>query len=121
MRFLIVDDHDLMLRIIKRVVTRIDGLEGVATASNGVLAIAAVEAGGIDAVIMDVEMPELDGISALRRIRESYPDLPVMICSGGLDVREECLAAGATQFCAKKDVRAGLARMLDRIGFERRT
>lgn len=121
-RFLIVDDDPLMLRLMRRVVELVDGLKVAAVATNGHLALAAVHSGGIEAVIMDVEMPELDGIAALRRIRESQPDLPVMICSGSGDhVRELCLESGATAFCAKEDIRSGLAQMLDRIGFQHRT
>ncbi len=120
-RFLIVDDNDLMLRVMRRVVTEIDGLKVAATASNGALAVAAVEPGGIDVVLMDVQMPELDGLSALKRMRESHPHLPVMICSAADEAREECLAAGATEFCLKEEMRPTLARMLDRIGFQRQT
>lgn len=118
---MIVDDNDLMLRLMKRVVTEIGGLQVGATATNGHLALAAIASGGIEAVMMDVEMPELDGLSALKRLRESDPDLPVLMCSAAAEMLEPCLAAGATEICLKEDMRPALARMLDRIGFQPRT
>lgn len=55
----------------------------VDTASNGVEAILQAIEGGLDAVVMDVRMPHLDGLDALRILRRLAPALPVVMCTGG--------------------------------------
>ncbi|MDY6875016.1 MAG: response regulator [Chloroflexota bacterium] len=52
------------------------------TASNGVEGVLRVLDGGWDALLMDIRMPELDGINALRIIRRITPDLPVVTFTG---------------------------------------
>lgn len=51
-------------------------------ASNGVEAVLRVLDGGIDAVVMDIRMPQLDGINALRIIKRIQPSLPVIMFTG---------------------------------------
>lgn len=55
----------------------------VDTASTGVEAILQVIEGGLDAVVMDVRMPHLDGLDALRILRRLAPALPIVMCTGG--------------------------------------
>lgn len=57
MRFLIVDDNDVFRRAMKRLVERVKGLEVVAEAFDGYEAIDAIGSGKVDAVIMDISMP----------------------------------------------------------------
>jgi len=71
--------------------------------ANGREAVAAVAAERYDVVLMDIQMPEMDGYEATRRILELAPDLPVIgqTAHAMLDERRECLAAGMVDHIAK--------------------
>jgi len=67
-RVLIVDDHKLVLRSIKNLLVREPDIEVVGTAENGRAAIQLAQAEEPDVIVMDVSMPELDGIHATGEI-----------------------------------------------------
>lgn len=79
---LLVDDEKVVLRIGRRALERA-GFQ-VATASDGAEALAALERFGSDlrAVVLDLELPRLDGRQILDRIHQQRPDLPIVIASG---------------------------------------
>ena len=72
---------------------------------NGLEALEALEKRPYDVVLMDVQMPELDGLDATRRIRTRWPDdgphIIAMTANAMADDREECLAAGMDDYLAK--------------------
>ena len=72
---------------------------------NGLEALEALEQRAYDVVLMDVQMPELDGLDATRRIRERWPDggphIIAMTANAMTEDREECLAAGMDDYLAK--------------------
>jgi CheY-like chemotaxis protein len=74
-------------------------------AMDGTEAIAALEAADFDVVLMDVQMPELDGLEATRRIRARWPDRRVRIVAMTANAmegdRETCLAAGMDDYVSK--------------------
>ena len=80
-------------------------LEGydVVTAEDGVQAVEAVEKGGVDLLLMDLQMPRLDGIEALRRIRELKHDTPAIILTahGTIEKAVEAVRLGAFDFIEK--------------------
>jgi CheY-like chemotaxis protein len=91
----------------------------VETAGNGALGVEAVRRGRFDAVLMDCQMPVLDGYEATQQIRaEGYTELPIiaMTASALESDRQKCLAAGMNDHIAKPiDIRqlfATLARWL---------
>jgi len=76
----------------------------VDVASNGLEAVEMVQAGSYDAVLMDVQMPKMDGYQATHRIRElGYTDLPIIALTAHAiqGYREECLAAGMNDYVVK--------------------
>lgn len=79
-RILIVDDERDVIEYLADVMD----LGGWQTSSavNGVEAVLKVMDGGIDAVIMDIRMPKLDGVNALRIMKRIQPDLPVIMLTG---------------------------------------
>ncbi len=74
------------------------------TASNGREALLALECQPYDLVLMDIQMPEMNGIEAIRIIRERWPDGPkiIVVSSMAQDTcRERCLEVGADDFLNK--------------------
>jgi PAS domain S-box-containing protein len=90
-------------------------------AENGAAAVAAVEAGSYDAVLMDVQMPVLDGIEAAERIRRLTPPknaVPIIAITAHAmaGARERYLAAGMDGYLSKPLDLSALLRVLDEIG-----
>jgi DNA-binding response OmpR family regulator len=81
MRVLIVDDEQGVRDTVSHALKRA-GHEAVAVA-NGRAGMSAIEAGGFDAVVTDICMPERDGIELIRTLRAADPPLPVLAISGG--------------------------------------
>lgn len=73
------------------------------TAANGHEAVAALERGGIDVVLLDINMPELDGLGVLRRLRELDVRVPVIMVTANEDLAlaQECLQLGAVGYVEK--------------------
>ena len=100
---------------------------------NGRLAVEAVQGGGYDVVLMDCEMPELDGFEATKRIREweksrraageKVTSLPIIALTANamLGDREACLAAGMSDYLSKPAGVSELAAALARTQVERAT
>lgn len=103
MRVLIVDDHPAFRRALTSALRMVDGFEVAGEAGGGV---AACEEAAIvvpDVVLMDLSMPDLSGIEAMKVIHESRPDVPVVILTAHADpgVEKEAREAGASGFLAK--------------------
>ena len=79
-RLLIADDHEVVRLGIKSLLAGTD-LQVVAEASSGEEAIAAVRKHQPDVVLLDIRMPDMDGLSALSRLRMDYPQLKILILS----------------------------------------
>lgn len=103
-RVLVIDDSVVSRRFVADVLTAEQGFE-VFVAPNGRLGLDKLGHELADLVILDVEMPELDGIETLRRIRQRYPTMPVIMFSalteraGALTL--EALAHGASDYITK--------------------
>ena len=78
---LIIDDDAAVSRTLSLMLTR--GGYHVSTAASGRKGLELLASGGFDLVLTDIIMPELDGIEAIRRIRDDYPDLRIIAMSGG--------------------------------------
>ena len=77
-RVLIVDNESLVRRILKQILSAYQDLEIVGEAADGQEAIAAVETLQPNVVVMDIAMPGLDGIAAVRAIKEKHPSTKVI-------------------------------------------
>ena len=103
LRILLAEDNAVNQKLAVRLLQRM----GYATdvAGDGVQAIAALEATTYDLVLMDVQMPELDGLEATRQIRARWPDRAVRIVAMTANAmegdRETCLAAGMDEYLSK--------------------
>jgi two-component system chemotaxis response regulator CheB len=104
-RILIVDDSAVMRGLLRSVVIADQRLEVAGTASDGVSALRAMDSVQPDLVLLDVEMPMMDGLSTLKQMKANGKRLPVIMCSTltqrGAKVTIEALACGASDYVAK--------------------
>ncbi len=80
-RVLICDDHLIVRQGIKQVLADASDIESVAEVGNGPDALARVREGGIDVVLLDIAMPQRDGLDILRQLKAEAPKLPVLMLS----------------------------------------
>jgi two-component system nitrate/nitrite response regulator NarL len=81
-RLVLVDDHPVVRKGIRAWLSETDGLEVLDEATNGQEALVKVKELSPDVVLMDVDMPKLNGLEATRAIRRDFPDTRVLILSG---------------------------------------
>ena len=113
-RILVAEDDEGFLDALEAVLTADGRFAVVGRARNGREALELAARVRIDAVVMDIEMPELDGIEATRQLHEENPDLPVLAISG-VDYEERVLeirAVGAVDYVRKSRVNEDLADAL---------
>ena len=104
-KVLIVDDSALMRNLIRRMLETDPEIEVVGVAMNGQFALRKTDVLHPDVIVLDLEMPELDGIGFLEQRREKEWDVPVVILSAlakkGAEVTMKALALGASDFITK--------------------
>jgi NarL family two-component system response regulator LiaR len=102
-RVLVVDDHAVVRGGLATFLLAYDDLELVGEAANGAEALAAVERCQPDVVLMDLMMPEMDGATATRLLREKYPYIQVIALTSFKedDLVQGVLAAGAIGYLLK--------------------
>ena len=117
-RLLVVDDDTVTCRLLADVFKR-DGY-AVIGETNPQRALARVAGEPIDLAILDVQMPEMDGLALLRGLRERLPGLPVVIMTafGSIDTAVQAIASGAVDYVSKpmdvEEIRATVRRALGR-------
>ncbi len=102
-RVVVVDDHAGFRRALVASLSLVNNLQVVGEASNGEEGCEVVLAVKPDAVLMDLSMPGISGVDAMRRIHRREPSLPVIILTAHADeaLERESIAAGAAAFIAK--------------------
>ena len=102
-RILLVDDHKLILDGLKSLLKVEKGLEIVATATNGIEALESLRETEIDVVVLDIDMPIMNGLETAKRIREQYPKIKVLILTMHNDIKyiKAIIAAGAHGYILK--------------------
>ena len=104
MNILIVEDNEQMRRMVKALVG--DMFECVFECDDGAGALSAYTEHRPDWVLMDIDLPEVDGISATRQIVAAHPEARVMIVTNYDDagLRETARSAGACEYVVKEDL-----------------
>lgn len=118
-RLMLVDDSALIRRLLADVLSGDPMLEIVGQAPNGRVALERLAALKPDIVILDVEMPEMDGLETLAEIRKRQPRLPVIMFSSvterGAIITLEALALGANDYVTKPSNTGNMATALQRV------
>jgi two-component system chemotaxis response regulator CheB len=116
-RVMVVDDAVIMRSLSTRWLAEEPDLEVVAALRNGVEAINQVERANPDVVVLDVDMPELDGITTLQRLLEKRGDLVVIMVSTltrrNAEISLRALALGAADYIPKPQTEGGIITSAD--------
>ncbi|HEX6187371.1 MAG TPA: response regulator transcription factor [Pyrinomonadaceae bacterium] len=104
LNFLIVEDNQPMRNLIRSMISDLAG--NVTECDDGANALASYSQCRPDWVLMDIRMKELDGISATRQIKASYPDANIMIVTDydNQNMREAAREAGACEYVTKENL-----------------
>ncbi len=106
-RVLVADDSILYRKTLKDILSAVEGVEVIDTAVNGADALEKIVRLKPDLVTLDVEMPEMDGLEVLRRLKQQRSESAVIMCSSltsaGAATTIEALNQGAFDFIAKPD------------------
>lgn len=104
-RVMLVDDSAVIRGLIKRMIDGEDGIEVVASVSNGELAVKRLQSGGIDVIILDIEMPVMDGLTALPKLVELDRKVKVIMASTltlqNAEISIQAMKLGAADYVPK--------------------
>ena len=104
-KLMLADDSSVVRRILTQIVTKNNTCEVAFAAKNGKEAVDNFDAVKPDIVVLDVEMPVMDGIEAVAGIRKKNADVPIVMCSSltsrGAEATLDALAHGANDYVAK--------------------
>ena len=117
-RVLLADDNAQFRGVLRRLLERDPQIEVLAEASNGKEAIALAEEHRPDVVLMDVSMPNLDGVEATYALKARFPDLTILMLSIGNKEQEiqAGLAGGASEYLIKGAPATEIADAIKRHG-----
>ncbi len=122
MKKILVADDEMSIRLLYSEELKEEGYE-VYMASNGREALEIVEKIPLDLVILDIKMPEMDGIEALRQIKEKRPDLPVILSTAYGEYRQDFATWASDEYLVKssdlEDLKAVVRRHLKEQSEER--
>jgi len=121
-RILIVDDSAVMRNLLRSVIRIGPNFEVIGTAADGESALGLLENLRPDLILLDVEMPVMDGLATLRKLRSRGLRMPVIMCSSltqrGGRVTIEALASGASDYVAKPAGQTSAAEAVKALAHE---
>jgi two-component system response regulator NreC len=116
---MLVDDHEVVRTGLKTFLITQEGLEVIAEASSGSEALEMAKAHRPDVVIMDISMPDMDGLETTRRMRVSCPECRVLALTVHTDKQYffEMLSAGATGYVTKQSAAEDLVDAIHAVAY----
>ncbi len=113
-RVVVADDQAAVREPLATVLDLFEDIDVVATAANGLQVLEVVAQQVVDVVLMDLRMPQMDGIEATRRLSDSHPDLAVVVLTTFADDESilGALSAGACGYLTKDAGRQDIARAI---------
>jgi DNA-binding NarL/FixJ family response regulator len=120
LRVLIVDDHELTRFSLKLALQRQEGIELVGLASNGQEAVDMANRHCPDVIVLDLQMPVMDGLSASTQIKSTHPNTKILAYSSLEDPQTEVMlqTAKVDAFCNKETAVQDLITIVKRLGRE---
>ena len=122
LRVLIADDVQETRRNTRLMLATIDDVEVVAMAVNGLQAVQLTEEHHPDILLLDINMPEMDGLTAYRQIAQVHPDIGCIIISGEKDTTtlRTAMSIGVQEYLIKpftiEELETAIARVYQRVG-----
>lgn len=103
-RIMLVDDHEIVRTGLRSYLEKQDGIQVVAEAGGGLEALESIARAAPDVVVMDITMPDLDGLQATRQLKENHPEIQVLALTVHADKQYlfEMMAAGASGYITKQ-------------------
>ncbi len=118
-RILIVDDEE-SIHLLYREELEEEGYE-VHSAMDGPAALELVEEVKPDVVVLDINMPGMDGIEVLRQIKEKHPQMPVILCSAYPEYKQDLASWASDDYIVKSfdltELKESIKRNLAKVGF----
>ncbi|TMK38377.1 MAG: response regulator transcription factor [Actinobacteria bacterium] len=99
---MVVDDNERLRTVVRDVLQPAADLRVVGLASSGAEALRLAAEVAPDVVVMDLSMPNMDGVEATRHLVSRYPGLRIVVLTGSLERVHEAFAAGATAHLLKE-------------------
>jgi DNA-binding NarL/FixJ family response regulator len=121
----IADDHLLILNAVRAALTKAGDIEVVGAAHSGREVLSLIEQHVPDLVLLDHRMPDVDGMSCLRTIKERWPQVQVVMLSASEDPKQiaEALDAGASAYIGKRinpeDLASALRQVVAGVVYQR--
>ena len=114
--FLVVDDSNTMRQLIIMTLKKL-GCNSIIDAPNGAVALEKLAANQVDIIFTDIDMPEMNGLEFIERVRPKYANLPIVILSthGNEAMREKGMALGANYYLTKPLSGSQVTDVLEKI------
>jgi DNA-binding NarL/FixJ family response regulator len=116
-RVMIADDHPVVRRGVRAMLQTQPGIEVCSEATNGIEALELVKSVKPDLLVLDLTMPEMDGLDVVHKVREESPstDILVLTMHFSEELARETLRAGALAYVLKSDADTDLLAAVDHV------
>lgn len=116
-KIMLIDDHPVVLNGLKNIMRDVSELEIISEATNGHNALLWLEDNKVDLIIVDINMPEMDGIELTKRVKEKYPDIKVLILTAfnEREILKNAFSSGAEGCLLKNTTKKELVRAIHKI------